>query len=237
MSWRLHVKATAEVPVRIVSLIPSVTETLSEWDRPPIACTRFCERPDLLHVGGTKNPDVDLIVELRPDLVVMDSEENRRQDHVYLVSQNIPVHVLHVRSLLDVGPSLSTLAERLGVPWSPPTLIAPSARQVTAFIPIWRRPWMALGTPTYGASLLAHLGITTIFDADGPYPTIDLNQTSERRPNLVIAPSEPYPFSARHLRELERVACTIFVDGKDLFWWGVRTEGALTRLAEVFATL
>ena len=52
---------------RVVSLVPSVTETLVAWGSPPIACTRFCEQPDIPHVGGTKVPDVAAIVALAPD--------------------------------------------------------------------------------------------------------------------------------------------------------------------------
>jgi ABC-type enterochelin transport system substrate-binding protein len=66
--------------VRVVSLVPSVTETLLAWGLPVAACTRFCEQPDLVHVGGTKDPDLDAIVGLEPDVVVMDREENRRDD-------------------------------------------------------------------------------------------------------------------------------------------------------------
>jgi ABC-type hemin transport system substrate-binding protein len=99
--------------MRIVSLAPSVTETLSAWDRSPIACSRFCERPDLLHVGGTKNPRVDDITELQPDLVVLDAEENRREDHDALVAKGIDVHVLHIRSVADVGPGMASLAQRV----------------------------------------------------------------------------------------------------------------------------
>ena len=65
---------------RVVSLVPSVTETLLAWGVTPVACTRFCEQPDLPHVGGTKDPDVDAIVALAPDLVVMCVEENRWED-------------------------------------------------------------------------------------------------------------------------------------------------------------
>ncbi len=90
---------------------------------------------------------------------------------------------------------------------------------------------MALGLPTYGASLLEHLGIRTVFDADGPYPTVTLDDAAERRPDLVLAPSEPYPFSTRQAAELAPIGRTLFLDGKDLFWWGVRTEAAITRLA------
>lgn len=220
--------------MRIVSLVPSVTETLSAWGCAPVACTRFCERPDLPHVGGTKNPSVDQIAELAPDLVVMDTEENRREDHDVLVERGIEVHVLSVRSLDDALSGLSTLGDRVGVPWEPPDLPPSRPTRVRAFVPIWRRPWMALGLPTYGASLLEHLGVRTVFDADGPYPTVTL-AAAERHPDLVLAPSEPYPFSARQAAELEPIARTIFLDGKDLFWWGSRTEGALARLGGVLA--
>ena len=216
--------------MRVISLVPSVTETLSAWGRTPVACTRFCERPDLEHVGGTKNPDLDRVVDLRPDLVVMDAEENRREDHAALVGRGVAVHVLHVRALGDVNPSMALLATRVNATWQPFEVGAATVGHRRAFVPIWRRPWMALGTPTYGASLLAQLGVATVTRAE-PYPAITLEQASDLQPDVVIAPSEPYPFAARHRLELERVAPTILVDGRDLFWWGVRTPDALVRLA------
>ena len=57
--------------MRVVSLVPSVTESLLEWGIEPVACTRFCEQPGLRHVGGTKDPDIEAIVGLRPDMVVV----------------------------------------------------------------------------------------------------------------------------------------------------------------------
>jgi hypothetical protein len=51
-----------------------------------------------------------------------------------------------------------------------------------------------------------------------------------RRPDTVLAPSEPYPFRERHRAELEAIAPVQFVDGQDLFWWGVRTPAASDRL-------
>jgi ABC-type Fe3+-hydroxamate transport system substrate-binding protein len=218
-------------------LVPSVTETLSAWNRTPIACTRFCERADLEHVGGTKDPDLERVVALRPDLVVVDIEENRREDYDALVERGIDVHVLHVRSLLDVNSQMRDLAKRVETTWSPLVLSEPTPERVRAFIPIWRRPWMALGTPTYGASLLAHLGVATVFDAQSPYPTVELNDVIRLHPDVVLAPSEPYPFTMRQLTELETVAPTTFVDGKDLFWWGERSSDALARLARQLATL
>ena len=87
--------------MRIVSLVPSSTETLLALGAEVIACTRFCEQPDLRHVGGTKNPDLDTIVALRPDVVVMDREENRIEDHDALVEAGVRVFVSDVRTVDD----------------------------------------------------------------------------------------------------------------------------------------
>ena len=101
--------------MRVVSLVPSVTETLLAWDIAPIAVTRFCEQPDLPHVGGTKDPDVDAIVALRPDLVVMCDEENRREDADALRPPACPIHVMTRRVRRRTSaPELRRLADALG---------------------------------------------------------------------------------------------------------------------------
>jgi ABC-type Fe3+-hydroxamate transport system substrate-binding protein len=223
--------------MRIVSLVPSITETLSAWDRTPIACTRFCERDDLEHVGGTKNPDIERIVGLSPDLVVVEAEENRREDYDALVERGLDVLALHVRSLSEVNLAMGQLAARVEVTWHEIEVGPVGVSRASAFIPIWRRPWMALGTPTYGADLLAQLGVTTIYDHDGPYPSVEWDDVVARHPDVVLAPSEPYPFKERHRAELASLAPTHFVDGKDLFWWGERTRHARGRLSDQLNTL
>jgi hypothetical protein len=161
----------------------------------------------------------------------MDAEENRREDYDALIEHDLPVCVLHIRSLSDVNSSMEDLADRVNVTWRVIELERPTPTRLRAFIPIWRRPWMALGSPTYGTSLLAYLGVKNLCDGDGPYPAVKLEAVRERNPDVVLAPNEPYPFSVRQLPELELVAPTHFVDGKDLFWWGHRTHHALARLA------
>ena len=210
-----------------------MTETLLAWGIEPVACTRFCEQPTLPHVGGTKDPDVKAIVELAPDLVIVDAEENRLEDHDDLVAAGAAVHALRIRTVTDVDEQLSPLAERVGAHWDPIGRPPPARSSRAAFVPIWRRPWMALGGPTYGSSLLSFLGVTNVFAVDGPYPETTLEEAAARGPDLVIAPSEPYPFKERHRQELESVAPPLFVDGRDLFWWGTRTRGALERLGSV----
>jgi ABC-type Fe3+-hydroxamate transport system substrate-binding protein len=219
---------------RVVSLVPSVTETLLAWGVTPVACTRFCEQPDLPHVGGTKDPDVAGIVELRPDVVVLCVEENRRQDADALTEAGIATAALSIDGVADVAPALRMLATLVGVdPGCVQELDAgaPVGGRLRAFVPVWKRPWMSLAGGTYGSSLLATIGVDNVFaDADDRYPTVTLEEARARRPDVVLAPSEPYPFRERHIPLLDEVAPVVLVDGQDLFWWGVRTPAAAERL-------
>lgn len=236
---------------RVVSLVPSVTETLVRWGVPPVACTRFCEQPDLLHVGGTKNPDVPAIVRLAPDLVVMCVEENRREDAEDLAEAGVVTAALSVDGVEDVVPAMQMLAGLVGVdprrvvgepPAQPPSGPAEgtggAVAGLRAFVPIWKRPWMTLSDRTYGSSLLAALGVENVFaGATERYPEVTLDEAAARRPDVVLAPSEPYPFAERHVPDLQEVAPVVLVDGQDLFWWGARTPEALQRLAAQLAPL
>ena len=231
---------TSTGPPRLVSLVPSSTETLLALGADVVACTRFCEQPGLPHVGGTKNPDVAAIVALAPDLVIVDEEENRREDADALAAFGIELVVTSVRSVSGAMAAVLTLAQAGGVDAPPdwgrlPTgtaMDAPDERR-TAFVPIWRRPWMSLNADTYGASLLGHLGIELVTaDAADRYPQVELADIPS--PDLVLVPSEPYAFDDGHVSELSAAfpcATIARVDGQDLFWWGIRTPAAIARLA------
>ena len=229
---------------RVVSLVPSAGETLVALGVEPIACTRFCELVGVPTVGGTKNPDVPAIVALAPDLVVVNDEENRWDDANALIEAGLAVHSMSPRSVADVGSEVRALAERVGRPVPPPfatddwdawmaSVLCP--RWYDAFVPVWRRPWMSMATDTYGSSLLDLLGVSNVFaDSLDRYPEVTLTEVAARAPNLVLLPSEPYEFGPEHAREIEREVTGVpiaFVDGRDLFWWGIRTPAAAARLA------
>lgn len=222
-------------PSRIVSLVPSLTETLLAWGIEPLAVTRFCEQPRFEAVGGTKDPDVDRIVELEPDLVLVNDEENRREDHDALLAAGLDVHVVRITSLDDVGLQLAELSARIGLAPAPIVVPPPEPIRIRAFVPIWRRPWMSMSASTYGSSLLAHIGIgNALAGAAERYPEVVLDDVVA---DVVLAPSEPYPFGERFRAELEVVAPVLFVDGQDLFWWGERTPAAIERLKTITARL
>lgn len=226
--------------MRVVSLVPSTTETLRAWGLDPIACTRYCEQPDLPTVGGTKNPDLEAILALAPDVVVMDTTENVGEHAEQLRAHGLTVFATEIHRLADVGPELQRLAESVGLPTSlAPAAVVADERvqpQRRAFVPIWRRPWMTLSGRTYGSSLLAAVGITNVYaGATEWFPTVTLDEVAALEPDIVLAPTEPYEFSPSHLEELAVVAPVEVVDGKDLFWWGVRTPHALARLRRQLA--
>lgn len=227
---------------RVVSLVPSVTETLVAWERPPIACTRFCEQPDIPHVGGTKRPRLAAIVALAPDLVVMCDEENRIEDHEALVAAGLAVHVASPRTVADVPGVLTALAAAVEADPPGPSPIAPAppaGPPRTAFVPIWARPWMTLNADTYGASVLAAAGWASAWADDAVrYPEVTVEEVRARGIDAVLAPTEPWAFTTDDLPDLvERFgAPAVLVDGQDLFWWGVRTGAAVARLASALAT-
>jgi len=227
--------------MKIVSLVPSVTETLLAWNIEPTACTRFCEQPTLLHVGGTKDPDIAAIVALRPDLVIVDREENRREDAEALREAGVAVCDLHVVSVHDVSREMQRMSDLVGGPTFALTAPAPQEQRIVAFVPIWRRPWMTISRATYGATLLQCLGIQ-VFQPDSPdaYPTLSDADLAQVNAQVVLLPTEPYVFAERHIAEVQErtgIADVRIVDGKDLFWWGARTKDALMRFGNEFARL
>jgi ABC-type Fe3+-hydroxamate transport system substrate-binding protein len=219
---------------RVVSLVPSATETLIALGVRPIACTRFCDAPGIRSVGGTKDPDVAAVIDLAPDLVVVNDEENRREDADALGAAGLSVHSMSPRAVADVVPAVDALAAVLGIASLSLPISRPVAARGTAVTFVWRRPWMTQSDDTFGASLLAHLGWVNPFAGDVTrYPVTDLTSVQNRSPDVIVLPSEPYPFAHRHVAEVTAAipaSRILVVDGRDLFWWGARTPAALVRL-------
>jgi hypothetical protein len=150
------------------------------------------------------------------------------------VAAGLAVHVLGVRDLAGLDAQMANLAHDVGAVWEPLAPIELAAPSRRVWVPIWKRPWMALGEPTYGSAVLRALGFENVAAPDGAYPELDPDAARARGTELVVAPSEPYPFAERHRDELQRAADDVrFVDGRDLLWWGERTRGAVGRLRDV----
>ena len=232
--------------MRVVSLVPSATESLRALGVEPVACTRFCEQPGIPTLGGTKDPDIVAIVELAPDLVVVNDEENRYEDAARLLDAGVALHSMSPRAVADVGPAVEALAAACGVsvpdafrpgPWREWLEGQRAARDAiprSACTFVWRRPWTTAAGATYGSSVLDLLGFTNVFGSEPDrYPVVSLDEVAMYHPDVIVLPDEPYPFTTRHVAEVREGvagATPVLVDGRDLFWWGVRTPGAVERL-------
>lgn len=250
----------AAAPPRIVSLVPSLTETLFAIGAGPcvVAVTRYCEEPAagvarLPKVGGTKNPDLQAIVELAPDVVVMNAEENRREDFEALAAAGLPVFVTEPKTIFDGIRSIAQLGELAGRPEGA-VLSAEQERRVRAtlaqvegrrpvryFCPIWRKPWMAFNADTYAHDMLRAAGGANVCASAGErYPTVTLEAIADAAPEVVVLPDEPYRFTEKDLAGLAALALprerVHFVDGKALSWYGPRIAAGLERFVALFAS-
>ncbi len=233
-----------EVPARVervVSLVPSLTEAVAAGGRELlVGVTDWCTHPaglEVVRVRGTKNPDLEVIRGLAPDVVVANAEENREVDLDALRAAGIAVWVTApttVEESLDslermLGAVVGAVPEWLGearAVWSVP-YDGPRRRAVT---PIWRRPWMALGRGTFAGDVLQKLGIDNVL-AESPerYPKIELTELPEYE--VVVLPDEPYAFSPEDGPEaFERPAYC--VSGRHLTWYGPSLVEARALLIE-----
>ena len=220
---------------RVVSLVPSLTETVAVTAPGLVAgATDWCTHPpglDVPRVRGTKNPDVAAVIALRPDVVLANEEENRAADLAALRAAGLPVWVTVIRTLDEALASLRRLltaacqvpapswldeAEQAWGMWPPG---APGRRQ--AVIPIWRRPWMVLGRDTFAGDLLARLGVVNVYAGHaGRYPKVPLDDLLAARPDLVVLPDEPYRFTAGDGPECFPGVPAALVSGRHLTWYG-----------------
>lgn len=241
-------------PQRIVSLVPNLSETLWWWhltDR-VVGVTTFCVAPphafpDAARVRGTKNPDTSAVVDLEPDVVVANWEENRELDVRRLRDAGVAVYVTSATTLDTAATSLADLGAALGVPDAGAGLaqgmrraIARAPRDVrplATFCPIWRDPWMAVGTDTIAGDLLRVAGFDVLPD-EPRYPRVDLDEVAEADPDVVLLPDEPYEFGDEDKPVFaDWRARTRLVDGTALTWWGPRTPSAVASFARLAAHL
>ena len=219
-------------PKRVVSLVPSLTEAIAATDAGLlVGATDWCTHPaglDVARVGGTKWPDLDHVRELAPDLVVANAEENRAEDIAALRDAGVAVWVTAPATVDQALTSLDRLCAVLDRP-APEWLRqvhhvwADVARlpEVTAVVPVWRRPWMVLGRDTFAGDVLARLGVRNVFSEHADrYPRLAKDDPSGVVAELVIFPDEPYAFNPDDGPEAWPQCRPVFVSGRHLTWYG-----------------
>lgn len=227
----------------MVSLVPSLTETLFDLGagESVIAITDFCIFPPglpLPRVGGTKNPRVDEIRGLTPDLVHMNLEENLRR-HGEAIEAFAPVFVSEPKSVDDVIALIAQLGEIHGRREQAATLndamraqLARMPRDPFTFVcPIWKDPWMWCGGDTYVSRLVEAAGGRNLLSGRTRYPQVELAEVLGMGPDVVFLPDEPYVFSENDARTIGETAIGPF-PGHLFTWHGSRTLLGLRFLEE-----
>lgn len=248
---------------RIVSLIPSTTEALCTLGLADalVGVTAYCREPAAItrtktRVGGEKDPDLEAIRALVPDLVIANVEENQAAHVETLRAWGIPVWVTYPRTVAGAIAMVGELGEVTGARDAAATLVADLQRlldrvravvgarpPVSVFYAIWREPYMTIGADTYVHDVLTICGAANVFcDAADRYPAVTLDAVAARKPSVILLPDEPFRFRAVHRRDFEvypdvpavRDGRILLVDGKPFTWHGPRLADALRTLPRLF---
>lgn len=237
-----------DVPGRIVSLVPSQTELLSDLGLKDhlFGVTKFCVHPKELRkektvVGGTKQVHLDKIRSLQPGIILCNKEENT-EEMVLELEQVAPVHVSDVKNIDDSlelilqygeifqkqqkASSISEEILRLREEFE--NFISDFPKRRVAYF-IWQRPYMVAGKDTFINHLLELNRLENVFsNEDSRYPEVDMGELKKRNVDLVLLSSEPFPFGQKHVEifEEEESYEVHLVDGEYFSWYGSRLLGA-----------
>jgi len=235
----------AAAPRRVVSLVPSLTETLFDLGAGDavIAVTDFCIFPENLdrpRVGGTKNPRVEAIRALAPDLVYVNLEENLPR-HAKQIEELAPVFATEPKSVDDVAALIETLGaihRRDVTEWLDRLKPVPPAASFTFVCPIWKKPWMWCGGDTYVSNLIESAGGRNLLRNRERYPAMDLDCALALEPDVIFLPDEPFAFGEVDAAEIRSGSHARIVGpfpGHLVTWHGTRTIRGLQFLRSASA--
>ena len=245
----------------VVSLVPSITELVCSMRLGSrlVGVTKFCVEPaeivtPIRKVGGTKNPDVERIIKLNPQLVFANREENTEEDVLALREAGLNVYVSEVRTAEEAQDEVDKIGRLLGgismKTGEAITEALEEQRHVQRMRPrvrvaalIWRNPYMAVSGDTYIGDILRTCGAINVCEdaGRGRYPRLQLSDLVALDPEVILLPSEPYRFRERHAEELlaqhgmsaARNGHVYLCDGQNLTWWGIRTATAIREVVDL----
>jgi ABC-type Fe3+-hydroxamate transport system substrate-binding protein len=234
----ISINATAK---RIVSLVPSQTELLFDLGLADqvVGITKFCIHPDECFrskpgIGGTKQINIEAILQLQPDLIIANKEENIKEQ-IEELEKLFPVWISDVNNMDDAY----KMIEQIGLITSKHQLSneiisgikerfaqfpAPGSRLRTVYL-IWQKPYMTVGGDTFIHSMLEAAGFTNIFSYKKRYPEVTIEELQNKNCELLFLSSEPYPFIQKHIDELQNQLPNtkiLLVDGEIFSWYGSR---------------
>ncbi len=230
-------------PQRIVSCVPSQTELLADLglENRVVGITKFCVHPPTWRkrktiVGGTKNLNLEKIARMRPDFILANKEENDQSQIEWLASR-FPTYVSDVRNMNQaiemieaVGEITSSIRESKQIVNAIESVFKSTEsleRKPTACYLIWKNPWMTINQDTFIHDMLCRQGFTNVFADrhDSRYPVLKEDELQVADPEILFLSSEPYPFKALHIKELQQLlprTRIYLLNGESLSWYGSR---------------
>jgi len=234
----------SQKPKRIISLVPSQTELLADWNLcdSVVGITKFCIHPSdwfqsKTRVGGTKKLNFDVIDSLKPDLIIGNKEENSKSDIEYLKTR-FPVWMSDINKLedcyemmlllgelLDCSEKAKNMVENLQSSFSKTFLSNLGREPLEVAYFIWKEPYMVAAAGTFINEMISLAGFSNLFKSYKRYPEINPEILRKLNPDLIFLSSEPYPFGEQHKAFFEEHcpwAKVEIVDGELFSWYGSR---------------
>ncbi len=227
-------------PRRIVSLVPSQTELLFDLglDTEVVGITKYCVHPEhwqktKVLVGGTKNFQMDVIDELKPDLIIGNREENDK-DGILQLYGKYPVWMSEIYNFEEALQMIQGIGLVVDRQERADELVVRIKKEFETLTPfpstkvlylIWRKPWMAAGRNTFINSMLEKIGLQNCLPENSRYPELTNDDLKALNPQVVFLSSEPYPFREKHIEEIKDLlpaAQIMLVDGEMFSWYGSR---------------
>lgn len=228
-------------PVRIVSLVPSITALLHAMglEKETIGITKFCVHPDhwyrnKIRVGGTKNVDIHKVASLKPDLIIANKEENIKEQ-IEALSTDYPVLLTDVNNLGEALAMTATIGKLTNKSATANTIIETiehgfaglannkSAPVLKAAYLIWKDPYMTVGGDTFIHNMMDHAGFSNVFALETRYPELSIDKIRQSKCDVLLLSSEPYPFKQKHVDELKHQlpgTKVCLVNGEMFSWYG-----------------
>ncbi len=226
--------------MRIVSLVPSITELLYDLglENEVIAITKFCIHPKKWKksktiIGGTKNLHIEKILSLQPDIIFANKEENERSQ-IENLQQKLKVNVSDIATLQDCYQSILEIGELCGKETIALRIVQDiqhgfehlkKSKALKVAYLIWNNPMMTVGKDTFIHEIIEQNNWKNAFENHNRYPSISIDQLLDKKIDLLLLSSEPFPFQEKHLlyyqEQLPNVK-VMLVDGEMFSWYGSR---------------
>jgi len=232
-------------PKRIVTLCPGITDTLFSLnlENEIVGRTRFCIYPKdkvekVRTVAGTKDINLEAIHEVKPDLIIIEKEENTLEI-MQILEKFYPVYVAEVQSIDEAYTMISDIGLLTDREKEANDLVESIQNQFSSFqnveekraaYVIWKKPYMVVGKDTYIQSVLNEMGfINPFIEFEGRYPAVTEDDFINAQLDYVLLASEPYPYKDKHKAEFIKMMPNVeptVVDG-EMFWYGPRMLDAI----------